>query len=245
MPRLTAPTCVHGARYAMRCDAWPRSREPRAVKGGTVDNDTAMHTRAWRMANGATVADWLGTASTAASLGAMYLADVRSGVAGSGRLHDAREQLAQSLRECDAVIVRIGQDVDTPQAVARLERLSVQIVEDDSPDASWLEQSPKELGSITAAVANRRRLLALQRGDWALVGVRLVADVVIEQKGYTDRHIAITGAGIWGTESDSDRDYLRELALADWDQVKSELAALGLDIESVDPPGDLDIEGGC
>ena len=64
--------------------------------------------RAWRMDNGATVADWLGTSAVAARVGAMYLEDVRSGVAGSGKLLEARAQLAQALEECDAVIARIG-----------------------------------------------------------------------------------------------------------------------------------------
>lgn len=63
--------------------------------------------RTLNMGNGATVADWLGTAEVAAKVGAMYLADVRNGVAGAGRLQDARAQLTQALEELDAVLERL------------------------------------------------------------------------------------------------------------------------------------------
>jgi hypothetical protein len=64
-------------------------------------------TRAMRMDNGASVADWLATAACAARVAAMYLEDVRAGVAGSGKLVEARAQLAEALEECDAVLARV------------------------------------------------------------------------------------------------------------------------------------------
>lgn len=127
-------------------------------------------------------------------------------------------------------------------SVARIESVYVQLVHDDDPDASWLEQSPRELGSITAAVENRRRLLALQRGDWYFVGARLAADVLIHHDGRTPERLTLTTPGVWGIESDSDVDYFREVALDDWDYLAADLAALGLDIGSVMPPQDYNIQ---
>jgi hypothetical protein len=61
------------------------------------------------MANGATVADWLGTAATAASVASMYLHDVRNGIAGAGKLLEARELLSQALYEADELISFIAE----------------------------------------------------------------------------------------------------------------------------------------
>lgn len=206
-----------------------------------ADTDASIAARAWRMPNGASVADWLGTASVAAQLASQYLADVRNGVAGSGRLIDARAQLTQSIEECDAILTRLGQMVDAPQSSARIESVYVELVNDSDGDSSWLEQTPAELGSLTGAVANRRRLQALERGEWHFVGARLAADVVIAHDGRTDERLTLTTPGLWSIESDSDADYFREVALEDWDCLAADLAALGLDIGAVMPPQDYNI----
>lgn len=193
------------------------------------------------MPNGASVADWLGTASAAAQLGSQYLADVRNGVAGSGKLDEARTQLSQALSETEAVLARLGREGDSPQSSARIESIYVQLVADDDGDESWLEQTPAQLGSLTAAVENKRRLKALYRGEWHWVGARLAADVVIEHEGRTDERLTLTTPGIWGIESDSDADYFREVALDDWDYLAADLAALGLDAETATRPQDYNI----
>ncbi len=67
--------------------------------------------RSLKMENGASVADWLGTAATAAKVAGMYLDDVRNGVAGAGKLIEARAQAMQTVAECDAIIARLGEVV--------------------------------------------------------------------------------------------------------------------------------------
>ncbi len=75
-----------------------------AAKAACVNEQEAkMDARTHKMPNGATVSDWLGTAATAAKVAGMYLDDVRLGVAGSGKLNDAAEQLEQAAEELRAI----------------------------------------------------------------------------------------------------------------------------------------------
>ncbi len=67
-----------------------------------------MDARTHQMPNGATISDWLGTAAAAARVAAMYLDDVRLGVAGTGKLNEAREQLEQAIAEVDAIKAELG-----------------------------------------------------------------------------------------------------------------------------------------
>lgn len=98
----------------------------------------------------------------------------------------------------------------------------LELLPDDSGDVSWLEQTPAQLGSLEAAVANRRRLEAYRRGDWSLVGVRLACEL---GEGCT-----FTSPGLWGIESDSGEEYLRSCLAErdDWTYLAAELAEFGI-----------------
>jgi hypothetical protein len=104
---------------------------------------------------------------------------------------------------------------------------------DEDGDVSWLYQTPKQLGSLEAAVANRRRLLALERGEWHLIGVRLAATVTLTRSGLVDSELTLTSPGVWSVESDSDADHIRELAADDADYLREDLLALGFSVEEI------------
>lgn len=110
---------------------------------------------------------------------------------------------------------------------SRIERVYIEVIDDEDPDVSWLEQTPAELGSITAAVWNHRRLESYKRGDWCLVGIRLAADVVLEHNGRTPRTITLTTPGLWGVESDSGEEYFRAEVVNDSELLGDDLHALG------------------
>jgi hypothetical protein len=105
---------------------------------------------------------------------------------------------------------------------------------DESPDASWLYQTPAELGSLEAAVASRRRVLALEQGDWYFIGVRLVAEVTLTSNDdvpnptWRENTIRLYSPGVWGVESDSCSEYVRELAMEDAEYLREDLEALGV-----------------
>ena len=109
--------------------------------------------------------------------------------------------------------------------------LFVETVLDENAEAFWLEQTPKQLGSLEAAVANRRRLVALERGDWHLIGVRLAADITLSRPGRVDETLMLRTPGVWDVESDSGEDCFRELAEDEWTYLAEDLAELGLQVE--------------
>lgn len=74
-----------------------------------------------------------------------------------------------------------------------------EIVPDDSPDASYLEQDGWQ-----------ERLAAYQRGEFGFVGVRAVAQIKIPYGA--DWIISkVTSPGLWGIEDDSGDAYFSEV----------------------------------
>jgi hypothetical protein len=121
---------------------------------------------------------------------------------------------------------------DEPQHyTARLVSVYAEVMRDDSPNTSWLEQTPAQLGSLSAAVANRRRLRAYNKGEWWLIGLQAVAEVEImdNRRGVVFETKQVRSGGLWGIESDSGEDYLDEVAREEIDQLTDELATLGLE----------------
>ena len=88
----------------------------------------------------------------------------------------------------------------------------VEVIADDDADLSWLEQTPRQLDSLEAAVWNRRRLQALERGEWEPVGIRLVAEVAVTVGGGETQRCRFLTPGVWGVESDSGDDYFQDIA---------------------------------
>jgi hypothetical protein len=109
--------------------------------------------------------------------------------------------------------------------------IEMEMVPDDDPDLSYLEMTPAQLGSITAAVEDRRRLKSYGE-TWNMVGVRLKATITLESHGrlqdaFTVTTFAITTPGVWSVEGDSDDGYLREIADGEFDYLIDDLTALG------------------
>lgn len=77
--------------------------------------------------------------------------------------------------------------------------IAMQIADDDSPEASWLEQDGFE-----------ERLAAYKAGEFGFVGVRAVATVKVPY-GHDWIVTTIKSPGLWGIESDSAESYLQEV----------------------------------
>jgi hypothetical protein len=109
-------------------------------------------------------------------------------------------------------------------------RVSIGTPYDESPDVSWLDQTPKQLGSLEAAVANKRRRLAYDAGDWWLIGVRLEAEITLEGGGL----LFLNSPGLWGVESDSSQEYLLDIVRDEVAPLRQDLAQLGFTAEEID-----------
>ncbi len=93
-------------------------------------------------------------------------------------------------------------------------------LDDQDPDLSWLDQTDDQMGEGFEADANDRKD---SYGDsWAMIGIRAEADVVIAGTVQT-----IISPGLWGIESDSSRDYLKEVETEELQQLADILIELG------------------
>jgi hypothetical protein len=89
-----------------------------------------------------------------------------------------------------------------------------EVLTDDEPDLSFLEQDYKDCSESERQKyrrQDRNRLAAFERGEWCMVGVRVVADVMVPIGQGSFRIFNIASPGVWGVESDSDESYLAEI----------------------------------
>ena len=84
------------------------------------------------------------------------------------------------------------------KAMVTIER---QIVDDQNPDASFLEQE---------GMGFEDRLAAYRNGDFSFVGVRAVATIKTPY-GHDFIESKLTSPGLWGIESDSGETYFNEV----------------------------------
>ena len=107
----------------------------------------------------------------------------------------------------------------------RLDSVKVEYLPDHDPDLSYLygdEGKPEE-----DAAADSARLDAYNRGEWHCVGIRAVATILVPSEIGEIRQ-EVSSAGLWGIESDSDPDYLREVESEEIAELSRQLAELGI-----------------
>lgn len=99
----------------------------------------------------------------------------------------------------------------TDLADRHLTDVGVEIVPEEDPDPSYLEQEGFE-----------DRLAQYRRGDFRLVGIRAVATVVT-RNGDMSNIDRVTSPGLWSVESDSTQAYLEEVAREELAELRAEL----------------------
>ena len=101
-----------------------------------------------------------------------------------------------------------------------LETVRVVVEHDSDPDTSYLEQEDFE-----------ERLAAFQAGEFTFLGVHAEADVTIDGVVQT-----LTSGGLWGIESDSGDEYIEEVAVQEYEELRKILKTIGV------PTADLPLE---
>lgn len=101
---------------------------------------------------------------------------------------------------------------------ATVERTWIEVVPDDDPDTSYLEQAEFA-----------ERLNEYRQGDFGFVSVRACAEVryLTEQGGWIVGPV-IRSPGIWGIEDDSGEEYFRSVGEEEAGELGAMLEALGL-----------------
>lgn len=97
-----------------------------------------------------------------------------------------------------------------PQA-KRILKIEVKRMDDSDPDTSYLEQTGFE-----------ERFDQYKNGEFGYIGIRAEAEIVIDS--VIQR---ISSGGLWGTESDSDESYLKEIEQEELSGLRSILHEMG------------------
>lgn len=111
-----------------------------------------------------------------------------------------------------------------------------EIMPDESPDLSFLEQDyNEELPRDRAKYLeqDRLRIAAYNRGDWHMTGIRARADILIPAGGNAFAMYTLTSPGVWGVESDCGEGYQQELYGDELDTLKAHMRALAAVFQTI------------
>lgn len=130
-----------------------------------------------------------------------------------------------------------------------IERVFIEVVPDEDPDLSYLEQDYRDAPPAEREryqEQDRERLAAYREGEWSMAGVRLAAEITYDREGYIDSPLELRSAGVWGIESDSGRAYFVETARSQDDDLRGQLEALRFSKEEIDHAlsGTLELQDG-
>ncbi len=105
-------------------------------------------------------------------------------------------------------VVEVARKRSAPQ----VQTIKVVVLPDEDPDTSWMDDPEND---------DRRE--AYERGDFAFVGVRAEADVVVE--GVVQH---LTSGGLWGVESDSGEEYIEGVGAEEYGDLRKILTSIGV-----------------
>jgi hypothetical protein len=87
----------------------------------------------------------------------------------------------------------------------------------------------EETGSPDSPMQDYKRMEALQRGDWQLLGVWAEAILRVTVNGMTQQQ-RIRSGGLWGIESDSSQEFIRSVQLDELADLRAQLEAFHVDL---------------
>lgn len=89
--------------------------------------------------------------------------------------------------------------------------------------------SGEDTGNPESVEQDYRRMEDYNRNEWCMLGITAVAQVSLNGVIQT-----IHSGGIWGIESDSDKDYLEEMAQEQLNELREQLKAIGFKANQID-----------
>ena len=82
-------------------------------------------------------------------------------------------------------------------------------------------------------MSDYRRMEGLNNGIWNFIGIKAKADIYFEENGVS-QYQEITSGGLWGIESDSDKQYIEECEKEQIEDLKEQLEHLNVDMSNFD-----------
>lgn len=120
---------------------------------------------------------------------------------------------------------------NTDRLTAKLRSIKVCKIVDEYPDLSHLDQYENSTDKDEKKYykKDQERKKAYNEDYWHMVGIRVEAKIGIgTEKSRTIQ--TISSAGLWGIESDSDKDYFTTVAIEEADELRDQLDALNIDL---------------
>jgi hypothetical protein len=112
-----------------------------------------------------------------------------------------------------------------------VDSVKLEWLNDDSPDLSWLDQSDSEMGEGFETQSNQRK--ESYGNSWEMLGCVAKAQVSYPCGTNGERRLEwLTSGGLWGIESDSGKEYLREIELGQLEDLACHLCAFGIEISA-------------
>jgi hypothetical protein len=111
----------------------------------------------------------------------------------------------------------------------RVDKVKIEWLNDNDPDLSWLDQSDVEMGEGFEKQSAERKESYGQ--IWEMLGCVAKAEVSY-QVGDSRRIECLTSGGLWGIESDSDKEYLREIELGQLEELACHLCRFGIEVSA-------------
>jgi len=103
----------------------------------------------------------------------------------------------------------------------------------NGPIENYKGESPEDIRKYVRQ--DYERMKSLNNGNWQYIGICAEAEITAHTFDSHDGLITqtITSGGLWGIESDSDKDYLNSVEQEELASLKSELRALGFSTRAI------------
>lgn len=137
----------------------------------------------------------------------------------------------------------------------KVQKITIKHIIDESPDLSYLGEFSNTAGNYAIehngergtypyfnadnvenmedAQQNYDRMMQFEKGDVYCIGIKAIAEVHTSENGNTWLINHIESGGLWGIESDSDAEYLREVEQDELHELRKTLKAFGLIDEAI------------
>jgi hypothetical protein len=105
---------------------------------------------------------------------------------------------------------------------------------DNNRTYNWFNPQKGAVENKKQAKRDYERLLAYDRGDWGMIGIKAEAHIACSLDGKTWKLDTITSGGLWGIETDADEKYHNEIEQEQLAELKDYLKEYGFTDEEIE-----------
>lgn len=111
--------------------------------------------------------------------------------------------------------------------------LAIEHEPDNNRTYNWFNAQKGTCETKAQARREYERMLAYNRGDWGMIGIKAKAETAISIGQGNWKLDTITSGGLWGIETDTDEKYYKEIEQEQLSEVKDYLKEYGFTDEDI------------